>query len=380
MENNRKKLILFIVTEDWYFVSHRLDLAKFLIKHNYCVAVLTNVSNFKQMIESCGIRVIPFNIKRKSLNVISSAIILFKLFKVIYIEKPSIIHNVAIKPILYSTIISIFLKFNMVNSYTGLGYLFTDSDKKKNLLENLIRFILTNIFIFSTNNTTKSIAQNKHDYKYLINSFGLKKENTFLIKGSGVDHNKYSHYKEISGPIIVTIVTRMLYDKGIIEFINAARILNKKYNNKCIFHLVGSPDRHNPTSIPEEQILQWEKEGIIKWLGHSNEISRIWRNSHIAVLPSYREGLPKCLLEAAASGKPIVATSIPGCREIIQHNYNGLLVPVKDSFKLAIAIEYLIINKSVRETMGRRNIDLVKRIYSNDAIFPQILSVYKKCF
>jgi len=197
------------------------------------------------------------------------------------------------------------------------------------------------------------------------------------IRGSGVDISRFRALPEPeNGPVVVTLGGRMLLDKGVVEFIEAVRLLKHKgMSFRAI--LVGEPDPENPASIPDHQLLAWQSEEVIEWWGRQDDIPTVWKQSHIAVLPSYREGLPRTLLEAAACARPIIATDVPGCREIVQHESNGLLVPVKDPTALAHAIEQLIADKDLRHTMGRKGRELVQREFAESIVVNKTINLYR---
>jgi len=202
-------------------------------------------------------------------------------------------------------------------------------------------------------------------------------ERTALIRGSGVDIQRFRCSPEPKdGPVMVTLVARMLRDKGIHEFVEASRLLRQQgIQFRAV--LVGTPDPENPTSIPLSQLKAWQAEGLVEWWGQNDDIPGVWAQSHIAVLPSYREGLPKTLLEAAACGRAVIASNVPGCREIVQHEQNGLLVPVKDSKALADAIYRLIKYPNLRRQMGQAGRKLVEEEFAESVVVAQTLNLYQ---
>jgi len=199
-----------------------------------------------------------------------------------------------------------------------------------------------------------------------------------MIKGSGVNTNLFTYSPEPEGLPIVVHISRMLWDKGVGDLVDAARQL-KRDGVGCRVILIGKPDPKNPSSIDEEVLRSWQAEGIIEWWGYRDDIPDILSRSHIAVLPSYREGLPKVLLEAAASGRPIVATDVPGCREICRHNENGYLVQVRDPSDLKRAIQRLVEDKEMRKRFGRKGRELVLQEFSDDIVVDNMLKIFEAC-
>jgi glycosyltransferase involved in cell wall biosynthesis len=256
-----------------------------------------------------------------------------------------------------------------------MGFVFSSDRWKAKLLRPWVRSAFRMLF---NQGRGKVILQNPDDQRLLTESDVLSRDHTVLIRGSGVDISRFRPSPEPEdGPIVVTLVARMLLDKGVVEFVKAVRLLKQQgISFRAI--LVGEPDPENPASIPENQLLAWQSEGIIEWWGQRSDIPAVWAQSHIAVLPTtYGEGLPRTLLEAAACARPIIATDVPGCREIVQHESNGLLVPVKDPAALARAIERLITNQELRYTMGRKGRELVQSEFAESIVVHKTLDLYR---
>jgi glycosyltransferase involved in cell wall biosynthesis len=369
------KKILFFVSEDWYFCSHRLELAKFAIKNGFEVTLITRVTNDVVKIRDAGIHVIPVKIERSKLNFFSDLKLLIVLIQIYRKLKPDIVHHVAVKPVLYGSIAALFAKRkNIVNALGGLGFVFSSN----NLKAKLLRPIIKNAFrLLLGKKGSRLIVQNKDDYSLFLNKFGIDECKIFLIKGAGVDNRFYKVLPEPSGKIVVTLLARMLIDKGVVEFVEAAKICKDKGSN-IEFHLVGDPDPLNPASLSTDVLNSWNDEGYIIWKGFESDISSVWANSHISVLPSYREGLPKSLLESAACGRAIVTTDVPGCREVVIDGVNGLLVPAKDSQALAEAIEKLALDENMRKIMAVNGRRLIDDELSSDRVHEQTLSLYKE--
>jgi glycosyltransferase involved in cell wall biosynthesis len=370
-----KKKLIFFVAEDWYFVSHRLSLALEAIRNNYEVHLVTNCNKEKKYIESHGILVHEINLVRGSFNLLKELITIYDVIKIYKKVKPDIIHHVAIKPILYGMISARYLKLpNSINSFGGLANLFWSNSPKYRILRPFLFFTLRSVLNYLN---SKCILQNNDDLNLLIDNKLLNQSRAIIIRGSGVDTKVFNYSKEKPGTIKVFLASRLQSDKGIYEFINAVKIF-KREKIDVEFYLAGMIDIQNPSAIEPKIIKKWQLDGYIKWLGHVDDMPKIMHNAHIVCLPSYREGLPKVLLEAASCGRPIVATNVPGCREIVIDGYNGYLVPPKNHKALYNAIKKLINDKDKRGGMGRNGRALVERDFSIEKICEETIQVYKK--
>jgi glycosyltransferase involved in cell wall biosynthesis len=371
---NHIKKIVFFVSEDWYFCSHRINLAKAAIEKGYKVSLITRVGNHGEMIREAGIELIPVNIERSKLNIFSDIKLLFKLTSIIRYEKPDIFHCVAVKPVLYGSIAALFFpKTQVVNALGGLGYVFSSSNLKAKVLRPFIK----NAFKYLLGRRgNQLIVQNKDDYELFSDKFTISRKQISLIRGAGVDNQYLQELPEPELPIKVTLLARMLVDKGVNEFVEAAKILKERgFKGELI--LVGDPDPLNPASIDQRQLKKWDESGLVEWNRFNSNVQSVWSNSHISVLPSYREGLPKSLLESAACGRAIVTTDVPGCREVVTDGVNGILVPVKDPIALADAIAKLSNDKELRVKMGKAGRKLIDEELSADKVHAQILKLYK---
>lgn len=372
---NKSKKIMFFVSEDWYFCSHRIDLAKAAIKEGYHVSLVTRIDQHSEQIQQAGIELLPINIDRSKLNIISDIKLIINLIRIYRKHKPDIVHHVAVKPVIYGSIAAVFSQNkNVINALGGLGFVFSSKNIKAKLLKPVIQVAFK--FLLSRK-CNKLIVQNNDDYKMFNENFSINSQNIYLIKGAGVDNNFYKVLPEPKGTIKATLLARMLVDKGVNEFVEAAKILKAK-GSKIEFELIGDPDPLNPASVAPATINNWVRKGYVQWKGFESNINKVWANSHISVLPSYREGMPKSLLESAACGRAIITTNVPGCREIVTDGVNGLLVPVKDPVALASAIEKLANDKILRDKFvkaGRRKID---EELSSDKIHEQTLNLYRE--
>jgi glycosyltransferase involved in cell wall biosynthesis len=378
------KKILFFISEDTYFCSHRLNLARAALKAGFQVAIATKMTTHTQKIQETGLTIFPLkNFTRAGLNPMCQCQLLLELLKIYKAYRPDIVHHVAIKPIILGSLIALWCRIPIIiNALGGLGYLFSDSFKKngitKKVKKQLLRIVTCWLFrfIFSRSNT-KLILQNQDDLETLVKTGCFSDSKKIrIIRGAGIDIHAFPVAPfPPEPPVIIACISRLLWDKGIGELVAAANILQEK-NISAKIILYGMPDSENPTSITLEQLQIWHKMGTITWYGHCNNVAKAYANCHIAVLPSYREGLPKTLLEAASCGRPIVTTHVPGCRDVVQNGENGLLVPAKDSAALANALIVLCQNKDLRLQMGQASRQRVKDYFLDTLIHQQTLSLY----
>ena len=370
-----KPRILFLITEDWYFWSHRLPIARAAREAGFEVLVVTRVHKHKEDIEKEGFKLIPIHLVRRSKNIIKEFLSFMQIIKIFRQERPDIVHNIAIKPVVYGSWAARIVGVpNVVNALPGLTGIFHTQKWKSSIINRLVNLGYRSAFLSSN---AFGIFQNLDNLKIFLDSGIVKSENAVLIRGSGVDTSRFISSSEPDGVPKITLVSRMLWNKGVAELIEAAKQLRKN-GVKCRFVLVGKPDPENPVSIPEKLLHCWHSEGIIEWWGHRDDIPEVFAKSNIVVLPSFGEGLPKVLLEAASCGRPIVATDVTGCREIVRHNKNGLLVAPRDSSALARALKILIENPEMRKRMGRIGREIVAAEFSDEVIVKQTINLYRK--
>ncbi len=377
-----KKKILFLVSEDKYFCSHRLNLGISAIKAGFDVAIATRCNNDAQKIRDAGILVYPLeHFTRAGLNPIRQCQLILELYNIYKNYHPDVMHHVALKPIILGSLVAWWCKVpRVINALGGLGYLFTEggiSSIKKRLLHFLVCKILK-VICSKPNNTL--ILQNSDDLETLLKDANINPKQVCIIRGAGVATLDFPNVPSPKDPPLkIACVSRLLWDKGIGELVLAAKILHDKKIPAEVL-LYGTPDPENPSSISEEQLKEWHDSGVIIWKGHCEDVAKAYANCHIAVLPSYREGLPKSLLEAASCGRPIVTTDVPGCREIVNHKINGLLVPAKNSIALANALFELIQNEPLRVKMGKAGRERIEHEFSDQIIHQQTLSLYADPF
>jgi glycosyltransferase involved in cell wall biosynthesis len=367
--------LLFLVTEDWYFCSHRLPIALAAQKKGFDVVVATRVNRHAQEILREGFKLIPLKLERRSTNPIQELASFLEIARIYHTEKPDIVHHVAMKPLLYGSLAALFTGVpHVVNALAGMGFIFISTQLKARLLKPVIRVAFK---LLLNRNNCRLILQNKDDCDMFLDS-GIVSNNTIrLIRGSGVDSNKFRFVPEADGPVVVVLASRMLWDKGVGEFVAAARLLRER-GAPARFLLVGDTDIHNPAAISREQLLEWNTQGIIEWVGRCDDMPSVFETSHIVCLPSYREGLPKVLLEAASCGRPIVTTDSNGCRDVVQHGENGYLVPVGSTVELADALHALVLNSDLRKRMGARGREIIIQHFMVDKIINETMMLYEE--
>jgi glycosyltransferase involved in cell wall biosynthesis len=364
------KKIIYFVTEDWYFCSHRLNLAVEALKQGYDVSVITRVNKHQKIISDTGINVIPIDIRRRGKNPISEIQTIINLIRIFIKEKPDILHNVAIKPVIYGTLAAKISRIPYtVNALAGMGWLFSSPT----ILAKLLKQLLCGLYKLLLKNT-QVIVQNNDD-ENILSELGLT--NIHVIRGAGVDTEVYTYSSEEKATPLVILPSRLLWDKGVGEFVEVARLLREK-NINARFALIGIPDPDNPSSVSTEQVQQWNNEGAVEIWGYRADMPDVYRQSHIVCLPTvYGEGVPKCLIEAASCGRSIVTTDAPGCRDIVLDDVNGILIPGKDINALSLALQKLIENPGLREEMGKKGRELVLNNFTQEQVIMETLSLYK---
>jgi len=342
MISNKK--LLFVITEDWFFVSHFLERAEAAIKDGFEVAVATRVSKYEDLLRQKGIAVYPINFSRRGLNPLKELRTALRVRHIIKQFRPTIVHNIALKPVVTGTLGERWAGcLNIVNAPVGMGYVFTSTDTKATLIRPIVKMLVKRLL---NPPGSRVIIENPDDYDSLISGGFVRSDSLTLIKGAGVNTNLFASTTEPEGPIVVVLIARMLRDG-------------------------------NPTSFSQTDVNNWQNEALVEWLGHRDDIAHVLQTSHIVCLPSYREGLPKSLIEACSAGRPIVTTDVPGCREVVHEGVNGLLVSPRDHVALAAAIEILLLDPDMRVRMGRAGRERAITEFSSEIVIRQTLDLYE---
>ena len=369
-----KKKILFLVNIDSFFVSHRLPIAEKLLKKVLMYILLQNFQLLKKL-NSLGFKTHQINFNRNSYNILKALISLIQILKLFKNIKPDITHLISIKPVIFGGILSFFSPVkSMVISITGLGSMFIKKGIIYKIRENIFNIIYRIIFLFPN---LKVILQNKDDLDYFVNKCNLSKKKVVIIKGSGVNLNKFKFSSIPKSNPIIMMISRIIEDKGIFEFVESAKKLKKK-NFNGEFYLIGDIDNENPSAISKTLIKKWKKEKNLKIFNYKNNIYQFIKKSTIIVLPSYREGFPKVIMEASACGRPVITSNVPGCREAIKNKITGILVPVKDSTILSNTILKLSKNRNILNKMGKAGRIYAEKNFNINNIVSKHLNIYKK--
>ncbi len=368
--------ILYVANVDWFFVSHRLPLALEAKRKGFEVYVATKNTGKKELIQSYGLNYIELDFERSGKNPVKELKLIFILRKLYLKYKPKYIHHVSIKPALYGSIAATLANVNskhVVNAISGLGAVF--SGDKRSFTRFVVRLLMNVAFGFRK---YKFIFQNPDDMEMYQSLGFLNRTNYQIIKGSGVDTDDFSQEQPIAKKhLSVILPARMLYDKGILDFVAAANLLQSKYKGKVLFELIGGIDAFNPESISEKAISQLLIPEYLIWRGHVNDMKHVFIESDIVCLPSYREGLPKSLVEAMAIGRPIVTTDAPGCKECVVNGVNGYIVPVKNGELLAEALDVLLSDRQLRIDMGNQSRIMMEEKMSLRTVLQQTFDFYE---
>jgi glycosyltransferase involved in cell wall biosynthesis len=372
-ESKKPLRLLYVVNEDWAFLLSRLPMARAARDAGFEVHVATNVNNGRAAIEAEGFVLHPIPFRRGRLSPLAAIQAVLAIRKIENAIRPAIVHHSPLQCCVFGSLAALDRDFPTVNAITGLGYIFTSS----RLLPRLLKQGMVWLLPWLLNRRHSNILVENPDDRDALLALGARPERMRLIPGSGVDADRFKPLPEPDGPITIGFAGRLLADKGIRALVAAHDLLSKQGHN---FNLIiaGNPDPANPASISRAEIEGWTKRPGITWLGHIDDIVTLWRAVHIATLPSHREGLPVALMEAAACGRPLVATDAPGCREICIADQTGLLVPIEDPPALANAILTLAQSPDLRARFGAAARKLVEEKLSARIIGRSIVELYTK--
>lgn len=368
MTNALNKKVLYLVADDRYFCSHRLPLALKAQQQGYHISVATPAKGDHIGIQKAGLDFHPIIFDRGGLNPWRELRTLWQIFKLYRQLHPDIVHLVALKPVLYGTLIGLITGIpKIIAAVAGLGAIFSQS----HWLQKPVKFVLRWLLRWRR---VQVIVQNPEDGQVIQNLD--KRIQVHLILGAGVNTYTFSPTPEPTGPITVVHVSRLLWTKGVGEFVAAARLL-KAQGHSLSFRLAGEPDLENPDAIPLSVLQGWHNEGIVEWLGYQKDVPKLYQQSHMAIMASYyREGIPKSLLEAAACGKPIITCDMPGCRIIVKDGINGYLIPPQNVDILAEKIVELALNPERRKAFGQASREFVMLHFNEELICQQTLGLY----
>ncbi len=369
----KKRILLFVVNDASFFLSHRLPLARAAANVGYEVHVATPVEGRGEDLVAMEFNFHPLPLSRHKTQLFAELRSFLSLYWLFRTLAPSLVHLVTIKPVLYGGLAARLARVpGVVSAVPGLGYVFLRTGWTAALLRGLVKMVYR---LALGHANLRVIFQNPDDQELFIRSRLVPEKKTVLIRGSGVDPEQFAPVPEPGGVPVVVLAGRLLWDKGVGEFVAAARILSQRGVHGR-FVLVGATASGNPATVCQEQIEFWQNQGVIEWWGFQNDMVEVLRKAHIACLPSYREGLPKFLIEAAASGRPVVTSDVAGCREVVRQGVNGFLVPARDPEKLADSLHELIEGPELRHAMGARGRMLVVPEMTVETVVQQTLSLY----
>jgi glycosyltransferase involved in cell wall biosynthesis len=366
--------VALIANTQWYLYHFRKSLINFLIEQGYEVLAISPPGEYEANLRQMGARWVPWVVGRKTLAPLTEMTVALQLLRIYRLERPILVHHHTIKPVLYGSWAARRADVpGIVNSITGRGYIFLGEDHKAGLLRSIVKPIYRKALNVPG---CVVIFENQTDREYFLSEKLITKDQTRLIEGVGVDLNHFIPSPEPDGVPITVLPARLLWDKGVGVLVEAARLLQKRIQAR--FVLVGGPDPGNPQTVEQTHLEKWVNEGIVEWWGWREDMKTVYQDSHIVTLPSFGEGVPTALLEAAASGRPIVTTDVPGCREVVIDGSNGFLVPPKDAQALAEALYRLIADPDLRVKMGASGRKLIAERFSNRKINMETMTVYNQ--
>lgn len=366
--------LMFVVTEDWYFHSHRLTLALHARDAGYAVCVATRCARHAALLRAHGLEVIDIPFDRSLRRPDRDWASWRALRRLLHARRPDLVHAVSLKPILLA-LAAAPERARCIAAFTGLGYIFSSGDRRARLLRGLVRWCLRHLL---SGARAWTLVQNDDD-RALLAAAGIgTPARTVLIAGAGVDLAAFPAMPETSArPPLVLLPARLLVDKGVHEFVAAARTL-RAAGVPARFVLAGQHDTDNPGAVSTADLAAWQRDGIIEWAGHRDDMAAVYASATVVCLPSYREGLPKVLLEAGATGRALVTTDVPGCRDVVEHGVTGLLVRARDSDALAGALRTLLADSALRTRLAAAMRRRIEERFAITTIAAETLALYER--
>lgn len=371
-----RKIIL-LANTDWYLFNFRYSLIKMLQNQGDQVLLVSPSGKYADQFQKEGLEWRDWNVRRRSLSPLTESLSLLKLRQLYKKETPDVIHHHTLKAVIYGSLACYGLKSpKIINSIPGFGYVFSSQEMLAKLLRPIIKALLT---IASRITTAIWIFENQQDQDFFLEFTKTDPGRTFLVQGVGVDTEKYSPTPEPVGTPAIGYVGRMLKDKGVESLVEAVRAINITSENVHL-HIVGDIDRGNPSTIDTQTLQDWDTECFITWHGWLEDTRKVYQICNLIVVPTYYgEGVPTVLLEAGASGRAVIATDISGCREVITHGQNGLLVEPKNKQALMSAINKLISDDRLRARLALANRDVITKHFSNQIVNEETIAIYNSC-
>ena len=371
MSSAEKKTVFVCSNYAWTIVNFRLPLIKRLVNEGYHVVVATQYDGYEDQITAFVDEIRPLFISRKGVNPLVDSITILHLAILLFKFKPDHLLLFTIKPVIYGAIAAKLFSIKTVVMITGLGTAFIAEGWITRLVMRLYRFALSSVaLVFFQNNDDKDLFLNNH----LINQSVWR-----LTPGSGIDPHQFPYMSlPLNDEITFTLIARMLWDKGVGEYVEAAKIIRAKYPNTK-FQLLGAVGVENRTAVSDEKMGAWVDEGFVEYLGETNDVRPYIENASCVVLPSYREGTARVLLEAASMGRPIIASDVPGCREVVDNGISGLLCRSKDHIDLSDKMEIMInLSFEERKMMGIKGREKVEKYFNQDIVNELYLEAIEK--
>lgn len=368
------KKLLFVVNVDWFFLSHRLPIALAAQRAGFEVHIATGMTDKLGVLQAHGLKVHALGLVRGGVGLLNAVQTALDLRRIIKQVKPDVVHLVTIKPVLLGGLVARWTRVPaLVSAVSGLGYVFTAHGLKARLRQGLV----VRLYAWALGHRNQAVIfQNPDDRNTLMAATGLPSSKVEMIRGSGVDLAQYTIAPEAAGVPVVLFPARLLADKGVFEFVAAARSMRAR-GLAARFVLAGQVDTANPTSVTHAQLDAWLAEGVVEHWGCRFDMPQVMACATVVALPSYREGMPKALLEAAACGRAVVTTDVPGCRDAIEPGVTGLLVPVREVDGLAQAIEQLLTHPAPRKAMGLAGRRLAEQEFDVRAVVDKHLAIYQ---
>jgi glycosyltransferase involved in cell wall biosynthesis len=367
--------ILFVVNVDWFFLSHRLPIALEAQRQGFEVHIATRLTDKLGELRRHGLIVHVLGLDRTGASLVNAWLTGLQLWRVLRAVRPDVMHLVTIKPILLGGVLARLMRVPaLVVAVSGLGYVFMSHGSTALVRRGVVSLLYR---VALTHPNLKVIFQNSDDLRSMTDIVPLPGRQVVILRGSGVDLAHFVKTPRPTGVPVVMLAARLLADKGVFEFVEAARILKAR---GCLarFVLVGTVDSANPTSVKQAELDAWVTQGVVEWWGQRSDMAQVLAAAQVVVLPSYREGLPKVLLEAAACGRSVVTTDVPGCRDAIDPGVTGLLVPVRNASALALTMDDLINNPARCQVMGDAGRVLAERAFDVRQVVDEHLRIYSE--
>jgi len=377
IESAPKPVLLYVVNVAWFFCLHRMHLAHAASAAGFSVHVAT-ASDFAEdvdLIKAEGLNYHELKLQRGQWSVIEECRLAAALYRLYREIRPDIVHHVTIKPVIFGTFAARLARVPaVVNSVSGLGFVFTTTDRWAAMRRLAVRLTYK---VLLARAALRVIFENSDDLRLFVDGKIVKPEQAVLIRGVGVDLKRFRPSPRLDGIPLVVLPARMLWDKGVREFCAAAATV-RVWGVQARFALVGGLDAENPAAIPESWLREETRRGAVEWWGWREDMAAVYAAAHIVCLPSYREGLPTVLLEAGACGCALVTTDVPGCREVVHDGETGLVIPARDPMALAQALRTLILNPSLRERLSAAAQALVAGEFSSDQVKNSTTRLYRE--